>query len=173
MSEKASHWWPYLLVVALSAILLLWRCNLPVAPAVSPTPTAGPVVTVTPLRAEVVGSPTATPPSTATAAVATATAFVTPEPTATPHRPAAPAQGKPVYFDTESDAIAAHGDEHGDEVLNLTDEAHEPIRAFIPANELDLQDERGDHEDRPAGGLKPTTSSTTRPCSRCSAIRRP
>jgi hypothetical protein len=34
-----------------------------------------------------------------------------------------------------------------DEVLNLTDEAHEPIRAFIPANELDLQDERGDHED--------------------------
>jgi hypothetical protein len=113
-SEKVSHWWPLALIGAICAILILWRCNLSVAPAVSPTPTAGPVVTVTPVRAEVVGSPTATPPSTATAAVATATAFVvvptpipsltplpptmtstatvTPEPTATPHRPAAPAQ---------------------------------------------------------------------------------
>jgi PKD repeat protein len=110
MSEKASHWWPYLLVVALSAMFLLWRCSMPVAPAVSPTPTAGPVATVTPLRAEVVGSPTATPPSTVTAAVATAaptvtayilvptlpatvtsTATATPEPTVTPNKPAAPA----------------------------------------------------------------------------------
>jgi hypothetical protein len=115
-SEKASHWWPYLLVVVLSGIFLLWRCNMPISPAVSPAPTVGLAATVTPLRAEVVGSPTATPPSTATAAVATAeptvTAYVeirpvatwtmtltatstatsTPEPTATPNRPAAPAQ---------------------------------------------------------------------------------
>jgi hypothetical protein len=34
-----------------------------------------------------------------------------------------------------------------DEALNLTDAASEPIRDFVPWNELDLQDERGDHAD--------------------------
>jgi hypothetical protein len=97
MSEKASHWWPYLLVVALSAMFLLWQCSLPVSPAVSPTPT--PVFTVTPLRAEVVGSPTATPPSTATAAVVTATAFVavpTSIPSLTPLPPTATSTATPI-----------------------------------------------------------------------------
>jgi hypothetical protein len=38
-----------------------------------------------------------------------------------------------------------------DEALNLTDTATEPIRDFVPWNELDLQDERGDHADDFAG----------------------
>lgn len=87
MSVMAGRWWPLALIGAICAILILWRCNLSVAPAVSPTPTAetatpisGPVVTMTspPTITAVAIVPTIVPTLTPLPPTATSTATASP-----------------------------------------------------------------------------------------------